>query len=378
MFVGFPSISCNNSNVQKSYSTQFLPISKFRIMGLSKLLILISGLLLALTAVDLSVAQTFRCSSSPNSCRALVGYTTVNNTNLGAIRTLFNVTSFRSLLGANGLPPSTPPSSAVAAQRVIRVPINCVCYNGTGTSYGGPTYTVQPDDGLYHIAAEVFSRLVLYPEIAVANNISDPNNIEVGQRLRIPLPCSCDDVEGQRVVHYSHVVRPNSTLAEIAREFGADEQTLGRINGITAKNELKAEQPIDVPLRACNTSVRSDSLDSPLLAANGTYVFTAHGCVRCTCEAANNWTLHCEPSGTNRPSRWERCPSMLCEGLQILSPGNVSVSGCSRLTCAYAGYNNSSIFTTLVQDRDPTCLSNDVSRIGSNWNIVFMLILFWY
>ncbi|XP_039065772.1 lysM domain-containing GPI-anchored protein 2-like [Hibiscus syriacus] len=98
---------------------------------------------------------------------------------------------------------------------------------------------------------------------------------------------------------------------------------------------------------------------------NGTYVFTANGCVRCTCEAANNnWTLHCEPSGTNRPSRWERCPSMQCEGSQGLSFGNVTVSGCSRSTCAYAGYNNSTIFTTLAQDRDPTCSNNDVLRIG--------------
>ncbi|KAE8724901.1 Lysm domain GPI-anchored protein 2 precursor [Hibiscus syriacus] len=153
----------------------------------------------------------------------------INNTNLGAIQALFNVMSFPRL-GANDLPSSTPPSYAVAAQRVIRVPINCVCYNGSGTSSGGPTYTVQPGDGLFHIAAEVFSQLVLFPEIADANNISDPNLIE-------------------KVVHYSHVVRPNSTLAEIAREFGADEQTLGRINGITAQNELLAEQPIDVPLR---------------------------------------------------------------------------------------------------------------------------------
>ncbi|GMI87999.1 lysM domain GPI-anchored protein 2 precursor, LysM-containing receptor protein 1, CEBiP-like 1 [Hibiscus trionum] len=341
-------------------------------MGFSKLFITISGLLLALT-MDHSIAQTFTCSS-PSSCRALVGYTTVNNTNLGAIQTLFNA-SFSSLLGANGLPPSTPRSSAVPAQRVIRIPIDCVCYNGTGTSNGGPTYTVQPGDGLFHIAAEVFSRLVMFQEIATFNNISDPNLIEVGQVLQIPLPCSCDAVDGQGVVHYAHVVRPNSTLPEIAQEFGTDEQTLGRINGITAQNELRAEQPIDVPLRACNSSVRSDSLDSPLLAANGTNVLTANGCVRCSCDAANNWTLRCEPTQTNRPSRWRSCPSMQCEGSQGLSLGNVTASGCDISTCSYAGYNNTTIFTTLVQGRNSTCSSNGVVRLGLNWDFLFILVL---
>ncbi|KAK8699160.1 hypothetical protein V6N13_115254 [Hibiscus sabdariffa] len=341
-------------------------------MGFSKLFITISGLLLVL-AMDHSIAQTFRCNS-PNSCRALVGYTTVNNTNLGAILRLFNA-SFPSLLGANGLPPSTPSSFAVPAQQVIRIPIECACFNGTGTSNGGPTYRVQPGDGLFHIAAEVFSRLVLFPEIAAANNISDPNLIEVGQVLRIPLPCSCDEVGGQGVVHYAHVVKPNSTLPEIAREFGVDEQTLGQINGITAQNQLIAEQPIDVPLRACNSSVRSDSLDYPLLAANGTYVSTANSCVRCTCDAANNWTLHCQPSQTIRPSRWATCPSMQCEAFQGLSLGNATGSGCNRSTCSYAGFNNTVIFTTLVQGRDSTCSANGVSRLGLNWGFLFILVL---
>lgn len=216
-------------------------------MGFSKLFAVILGFLLALT-LDHCIAQDFRCSS-PSSCRALVGYITVNNTNLGAIQSLFNVTSFPSLLGANDLPLSTARNRTIAARQLIRVPINCVCYNGTGTSSGGPTYTVQPGDGLYHIAADVFSQLVLFPQIAAANNISDLNLIVVGENLKIPLPCSCDDVDGQKVVHYAHVVVRNSTLPEIAQEFGTDEATLARINDITAQNQLKADQPIDVPLR---------------------------------------------------------------------------------------------------------------------------------
>ncbi|KAE8698768.1 hypothetical protein F3Y22_tig00110597pilonHSYRG00808 [Hibiscus syriacus] len=107
----------------------------------------------------------------------------------------------------------------------------------TGTSTGGPTYTVQPGDGLFHIAAEVFSRLVLFREIAVANNILDPNLIELRRRRRAESGALRSRGEAEQY------------FGGIVREFGADEQTLGRINEITAQNELRAEQPIDVPLR---------------------------------------------------------------------------------------------------------------------------------
>ncbi|XWS67635.1 hypothetical protein CRYUN_Cryun04dG0022600 [Craigia yunnanensis] len=341
-------------------------------MGFAKLFLLLPILLSALSTLEYSTAQSFNCSS-PSSCHALVGYITVNNTNVGAIQSLFNVTTFRSLLGANNLPLSTQRNHTIPAKQVIKVPINCVCYNNTGTSNRAPIYTVQAGDGLYHIAAEIFSRLVLFPQIQAANGIPDPNLITPGQRLKIPLPCSCDEVDGDRVVHYAHVVKSGSSLEEIAREFGTDEETLATINGITAENMLKADQPIDVPLKACNSSIRTDSLDFPLLAANGTYVFTANGCVRCSCDASNNWILHCEPSQI-KPSKWETCPSMRCEGLSL---GNSTTSGCNRSTCSYAGFNSSAIFTSLVQDSScsTSSPSNDVSRISLNWDFLSILVL---
>ncbi|MBA0591839.1 hypothetical protein Gorai_008833, partial [Gossypium raimondii] len=334
-------------------------------MGFALLPVLVSVL-----TIQYSAAQSFKCSSSdPSTCHALVGYITVNNTNLGAIQSLFSVKNLRSLLGANNLPLNTKRSYAIPAQQVIKVPINCLCNNNTGTSSGAPIYTVQPGDGLYHIAAEVFSRLLLYQQIAAANNIRDANLITIGDKLKIPLPCSCDEVDGQKVVHYAHMVKSGSSLGEIAQEFGTNEETLARINGIKADSDLKADQPIDVPLKGIVTfvypsalqavvklgklllhsSISSDSFDFPLLAANGTYLFTANGCVKCMCDAANNWTLHCEPS-QNKPSKWDTCPSMKCQGAEGLSIGNSTAAGCNRSTCSYAGFNNSTIMTTLVQD----------------------------
>ncbi|XP_022762962.1 lysM domain-containing GPI-anchored protein 2-like [Durio zibethinus] len=343
-------------------------------MGFAKLFFLLPVLLSVLT-LEYSAAQGFKCSS-PKTCRAVVGYITVNNTNISAIQSLFNVKRLRSLLGANNLPLNTRRNHTIPAEQVIRVPINCVCYNNTGTSNDGTIYTVQPDDGLYHIAAEVFSRLVLYPQIAALNGIPNPNVIAIGQKLKIPLPCSCDDVGGEKVVHYAQVVQSESTLGEIAQEFGTNESTLARINGIKAEKDSIAGQLIDVPLRACDSSVGDDSLDYPLLAANGTYVFTANGCVRCTCDAANNWTLHCEAS-RNKPSKWDACPSMQCEGSAGLSLGDSTPSGCNRSTCFYTGFNNATIFTQLVQDSScsTSSPSNDVSRISLNWDFLFLLVL---
>ena len=42
---------------------------------------------------------------------------------------------------------------------------------------------------------------------------------------------------------------------------------------------------------ACTSMVaNNNSLDYPLLVANGTYVYTANSCVMCKCDSANNWT----------------------------------------------------------------------------------------
>ncbi|KAJ6897012.1 hypothetical protein NC651_023025 [Populus alba x Populus x berolinensis] len=262
------------------------------------------------------------------------------------------------LKGANNLSPSTLPNVTIPAKQPIKIPFTCLCINNTGLSNKQPIYTVQKDDGLYHIAAEVFSGLVTYQEIAAVNNVTDVNLIEVGQKLWIPLPCSCDDVDGVKVAHYGHVVEAGSSLEVIAQEHGTSRNTLMKLNGIANDSSL---------LAACNSLVRNDSLDFPFLVPNNTYFFTANNRVKCKCDAANNWTLQCEPSG-NKPSNWPTCPAMQCEdGLSTI--GNTTTSGCNTTTCAYAGFSRDQrIFTTLATQS--TCTApggspgNFASRIG--------------
>lgn len=91
--------------------------------------------------------------------------------------------------------------------------------------------------------------LVTFQEIQAVNNIPDANTIEVGQSLWIPLPCSCDDVDGEKVVHYGHVVAAGSSVEGIAQQYNTSQETLLRLNNLTSPQDLLAGAVLDVPLR---------------------------------------------------------------------------------------------------------------------------------
>ncbi|XP_052194773.1 lysM domain-containing GPI-anchored protein 2 [Diospyros lotus] len=322
------------------------------------------------------MADAFTCNSTGASCNGLVGYVSPNATTLSHIKTLFAIKNLRSLLGANGLSLSTPSNQTVAANQTIRIPFPCICGNGTGRPKNPPVYKVVSGDGLDHIARDVFSGLVTYQQIQEFNHIKDASVILAGQPLKIPLPCSCDELGGgERFVHYGHMVEPGSTVDGLAQEFGASPEAILRLNGLSDPKDLMANVAIDIPLKACTSMVSNSSLDYPLLVANGTYSFTAANCVRCKCEAANNWTLQCEPSQVNS-SLWRVCPSMQCEGSENLSLGNTTSSSCSRTTCAYAGYTNQTILTVLAPES--TCPASDDNNNNATkfscWSWSFILI----
>ncbi|KAK6129428.1 hypothetical protein DH2020_036830 [Rehmannia glutinosa] len=318
-----------------------------------------------------SAQQPFHCNSAGATCNALIDYVSPNSTTLAVIGSLFNIDDLRSILGANNLPFSTPSNFPIAAQQTIRIPFRCICNNGTGISDRRPIYTVVPGDGLYHIAAEVFSGLVTFQQIQAANNVTDANLIVVGQNLSIPLPCSCDDVDGRRVVHYGHVAAPGFTVEGIAQQYNTSEDTLMRLNNLNNSRDLRVGAVLDVPLSTCSSMVNNNSLDYPLLVANGTYLFTANNCVRCKCDAAVSRMLQCEPSRTN-----SSCPPIRCGGSESFFLGNSTSSGCNHTTCAYAGFNQT-IFTTVALES--TCPASNNRSSGSSlrgWRWNELLIIF--
>ncbi|CAN6813449.1 unnamed protein product [Brassica oleracea] len=332
------------------------------------LLLIATSFLLSLSA---EMTGNFKCGSpgdSNTTCRSLVGYSTKNATTYASIRSLFAVDSLRSILEANNLPLTTTGAQRVNPNQVVRVPIPCTCSNGTGVSTDVPVYTVKQGDTLSAIASELFGGLVRFQRISEMNKIPNANEIAIGQRVWIPLPCSCDRVDGRDVVHYAHVVKSGSSLGAIAAQFGTDNRTLATLNGISGDAELLADIPLDVPLRACSSYVRNNSLDaSSMLLPNGSYSITANDCISCSCDASKNWTLSCEASQL-RPTTWPTCPPTRCPGGESLFLGNTTSTSCGPRSCAYAGYSNQTILTTLSPD---PCSGSDGSTPSGNYASTF-------
>lgn len=321
----------------------------------------LAALLLALLLAAPASAANFTCATVGKTCQSAIGYAVPNATTYGELVARFNATTtLAELLGANGLPATTPASTPLAAKATVRVPFRCRCgSNGVGQSDGGPFYVVYPLDGLDHIAREVFGAFVTYQEIATANNITNVNLIVVGQKLRIPLPCTCDQVDGADVMHFAYSVAKGDDPPGIAARFGVTETTLLSVNKITdPKTSLQQGQILDVPLPVCKSSVGNASADYNLLVPNGTYVLTADDCIQCSCSASNYEHLDCTPV------KGGRCPAVPpCSG--GLTLGQVNGTGCASRMCAYSGYTNTTsltIHTSLVPANETACQKGGAAR----------------
>ncbi|XP_026394642.1 chitin elicitor-binding protein-like [Papaver somniferum] len=215
--------------------------------------------------------EGFDCKS-PAKCISLAGYVSPNATTYSSIASLFGITNLNFLLGANSLPIGTSPSKSVAAKETVKIPFPCSCNNGNGISDKTPIYKVKAGDDLDHIARDIYSLLITYQEIAEANGITNPDKIDAGQNLTIPLPCSCDPVDGNPVVHYAHKVASKETLDMIGKQFGVPEKTLLDLNDLDNAKDLKAESVLDVPLTVCGSMANKTSWEYLSLGSNGTSI----------------------------------------------------------------------------------------------------------
>nr|XP_010917229.1 chitin elicitor-binding protein-like [Elaeis guineensis] len=125
-----------------------------------------------------------------------------------------------SLLGDNGLPRSTHSSATAHANSTICVHFPYFCSNSTGVfACNHPIYKVKMDDGLDTIAHNIFNRFITYKDVTMANKISNPNKIEVRQKLWISLSYNCDPMDGATMVRYDHMVVARSLVKRIVVEF---------------------------------------------------------------------------------------------------------------------------------------------------------------
>lgn len=118
-------------------------------------------------------------------------------------------------------------------------------------------YTVQSGDSLYHIAKKYDTTV---GSIAKFNGIEDPNRIQVGQILRIPINFtdSLDKMD-------TYVIQKGDTLYLIAKRIGSTIDELAALNGIQDVDMIYAGDILLLPKNSSDGLVEDE---------NGTRVYT--------------------------------------------------------------------------------------------------------
>ncbi len=111
-----------------------------------------------------------------------------------------------------------------------------------GTSENVTVHVVQRGETLFRIAQQ-YSLTI--EAIASFNNIADPTNIQVGQRLLIPLGGA-----PQTAVPATHVVQAGETLKSIATLYGLTVDNLASRNNITDVDRIFVGQVLNIQAAA--------------------------------------------------------------------------------------------------------------------------------
>ncbi|NOZ71583.1 MAG: LysM peptidoglycan-binding domain-containing protein [Chloroflexi bacterium] len=108
-------------------------------------------------------------------------------------------------------------------------------------SVSGKVHIVQPGDTLFSIAQQYG---ISMDALAAQNQITDPDNLMVGQVLQIPTGRGATGSEaGVRI----HVVQPGETLSKIASQYGVSADAIMQANGITDPNRIIAGAQLTIP-----------------------------------------------------------------------------------------------------------------------------------
>lgn len=131
------------------------------------------------------------------------------------------------------------------------------------------TYTVKAGDTLSQIAA---SHGTSYQNLASLNHLSNPNEIYVGQTLKLQATTSTPaqtPTSAASTNQGTYTVKAGDTLSAIAAAHGTSYEVLAQVNGISNPNEIYVGQTLKFTAATRTTSVTTTS------AKRGAYTVTA-------------------------------------------------------------------------------------------------------
>lgn len=113
-------------------------------------------------------------------------------------------------------------------------------WQGMGQQSGVTVHVVQRGENLFRISLQYG---LTVEDIALANGISNPDSIEIGQRLLIPQPGGIA-APTQDIVH---IVQPGETLDSIATLYNVEPQALASQNGLAYPASVYVGQMLLLP-----------------------------------------------------------------------------------------------------------------------------------
>lgn len=122
-------------------------------------------------------------------------------------------------------------------------------------------YTVQPGDTLYQIAQKHGTTVNM---IARYNGIPDPDVIDAGRLLRIPV----SEIPKMKPPHcilptLDYLIKKGDTLAGIAAVYGLDTDGLASFNGISDPDRINEGDVLKIPLSFVSYPM-SENADAPV------------------------------------------------------------------------------------------------------------------
>ncbi len=136
---------------------------------------------------------------------------------------LFNTLTPANVCGA----PAAAPTPVIVPAPVPDPP--GIYPQGMVTSAGQIIHIVAPGETLFRIALRYGTT---WPVLARANNLADPNRIDIGQRLVIPV--------------IFHVIARGETLASIAARYGVSWRTIAAGNNLTNPDLIYVGQVLTI------------------------------------------------------------------------------------------------------------------------------------